>query len=195
MCKDIESAENAFGDYTDGKNIGDWKSRYPFQPVQVWIIFEAVYLVVLLIGALWLSLDFKCRGYLFFEKLSLEQYSEISRYVYAITGGIVGSAVFGIKWLVHVVAHGFWHEDRKLWRILLPFSSSAIALIFVVIIESRIFNVLNPEVIKDNKIVFALSCLVGLFSDRVLVKLNDIANSIFGPSKKDDKDKGIKTKS
>lgn len=195
MCKDIESVENGFGDYTDNKNIGEWKSRYPFQPVQVWIIFEAVYLVVLLIGAFWLSLDFKCRGYLFFEKLSPEQYSEISRYVYAITGGIVGSVVFGLKWLVHAVAHGSWHEDRKLWRIILPFSSSAIALIFVVIVESRIFNVLNPEVIKDNKIVFALCCLVGLFSDRALVKLNDIANIIFGPSQKNDKDKGVKTKS
>lgn len=192
MCKEIENSEVP---YTDGREEGRWETRYPDSHVQKWIIYEAVYLIVCLIAAAMFSLLFWLHKLPFCAELTTEQYTFLSKHFYALTGGMIGGISFGLKWLVHVVAHGYWNEDRRYWRFLLPLSSATISLIFIVIVESRIFNLLNPEITNSNVSVLGLSFLIGLFSDRALVKLSDVANSLFGPTEKhEDKRKEIKRK-
>ena len=43
--------------------------------------------------------------------------------------GSVGGTIFAIKWLVHSVANGLWHQDRFLWRVFVPLTGGIYALV------------------------------------------------------------------
>lgn len=95
--------------------------------------------------------------------------------------GSVGGTVFAIKWLMHSVANGLWHQDRFLWRIFVPLTGGIYALVVLALMNLG-FMAGPPSgagvsnLMKDTVIAF----LAGYFADGVSGLLTNIANAIFG---------------
>ena len=115
--------------------------------------------------------------------LRSDQYTVVSRYSYAWLGGTLGGTLFSIKWLYHKVAHGFWNEDRRLWRLFTPHLSASLAFAVAVLLDSHVLTILDSRVIGDARTVVGVSFLVGYFSDSATARLADVAKNIFGSSK------------
>ena len=163
---------------TDGREEGDWKTRYPAE-AHTRILVEAVYLALVFIACpILLLLIFTD----FFDYFSINPL--IKKYAYGWLGGTFGGVIFGIKWLYHSVAKNLWNIDRRLWRIYTPHLSGGFAFAFVVLISSGILNIFSPEAVERPSTVFGLGFLVGYFSDSAVGKLTEVANTIFGSIEK-----------
>ena len=92
--------------------------------------------------------------------------------------GGLGGTTFSIKWLMHSVGTGKWHEDRLYWRIFVPL----IAGIYSVVIHSMSSSGLVSPRAGDGSLasIVSLSFLVGYFSDGVSGVLTNVANAVFG---------------
>ena len=104
----------------DGREPWDWESRYPLE-ARLQIRREAIVLAFLLIVSLALSGLFLG---LYGQSVRLPFFSHelwIRFQWFAIfLSGCVGGITFSIKWLIHSVAKGKWHQDRQYWRYLVP---------------------------------------------------------------------------
>ncbi|OFX42466.1 MAG: hypothetical protein A2046_08950 [Bacteroidetes bacterium GWA2_30_7] len=166
------------GDLTDGRLPGNWKTRYSEEIAQNAINWEKKYLIilffVLLIVSFGAGLYFK--GYIF----SLENIYPLGTfkiYLFAFLGGMLGGTVFSMKWLYHSVAKNTWNIDRRLWRIITPLLSSAIALIVILLLNSGLLNTDSYSSIYKS---FSVGFLAGYFSDSAIGKLTEIAQVLFG---------------
>lgn len=167
-------------DLSDGRKPGDWKSRYPDKEARNAIIFEALYgFILLLLSPVILFLVW-LRCYNIGYYLSNLQCDTIGRYAYAWFGGLFGGNLFTLKWLYHSVAHSTWNKDRRLWRLLAPHLSGAIAFAFICMIDSRILLIFDAQSTKSPPVVVSVAFLVGYFSDTALAKMSEIAMSLFG---------------
>jgi len=180
MLRQSEDPGFAPRDLTDGKKPGEWKTRYSDQDAQKAICFEGVYVGCLLLACpvflvvLWIVPT---------DKISFipeERCEVICRYAYAWIGGLLGGTLYTMKWLYHGVAHGSWHRDRRLWRLLAPHLSAALAFVFICMVESGILLVFDKDVTRKPSAVVAISFLIGYFSDTALAKMSEIAISLFG---------------
>jgi len=167
-------------DLTDGRQQGDWKSRYSDKEPRRAILFEAVYISLLffacpvLLYLIWGGLVSSVLG------LEGEKSDTLCRYAYAWVGGLFGGTLFDLKWLYHSVAHGVWNRDRLLWRILAPHLSSGLAFAVATMIASGVLVIFNPDSLNKPALVVGTAFLVGYFSDTALAKLSDVAYSLFG---------------
>lgn len=135
---------------------------------------EKIYLLVILgvtcIIAIILGVQYKCHIIENAFALSPTVFS----YCFAWVGGMIGGISFTTKWLYRTVARGYWHEERRLWRIFTPWISGVLAVVFVVIMScyttGEVYSI--PE-------SCGIGFLVGYFSDTAIGKLSDIANVIF----------------
>jgi hypothetical protein len=166
----------------DGRVRGEWETRYP-RRVWLAVAIEGIYLVLIfvacLIGLLCTWLD------VFSGTLGLSESKAIAfnRYLFYLFGGMLGGVLFGIKWLYHSVARGFWNFDRKPWRYLVPILSSGFAFASAFIIEAGLSRM--PSSGKEAEYV-AVGFLVGYFSDKAISMLSRVADVIFGsPEKRD----------
>mgnify|MGYP003290850205 FL=1 len=158
---------------TDGREQYDWKSKYPSE-ARRFIKHEKIYLLVILgvtcIIAIILGVQYKCHIIENAFALSPTVFS----YCFAWVGGMIGGISFTTKWLYRTVARGYWHEERRLWRIFTPWISGVLAVVFVVIMScyttGEVYSI--PE-------SCGIGFLVGYFSDTAIGKLSDIANVIF----------------
>lgn len=164
---------------TDGREKGDWKTRYPDEEAQRGIRWEGIYLGLIFLICPILSLLFFTN---FFNSLTIDPV--IKKYAYGWLGGTLGGVIFGIKWLYHSVARSMWNIDRRLWRIFTPHLSGGFAFAFIVLISSGILNIFSPEAVERPSTVFGLGFLVGYFSDAAVGKLTEVANTIFGATEK-----------
>jgi hypothetical protein len=160
-----------------------WWSWYPPR-ARRGIRFEAGYLLLLLLASilfLWVSWRaLESTPIAEFLAGDAAEKNLLQRHLSAFLGGVLGGAVYALKWLYHAVARGGWHLDRRLWRIVAPLLSGVMALAFYSILQSGIFNV---KVDRDgSEFAFAFGFLVGLFSDKAAGKLSEIADSLFGQS-------------
>lgn len=166
-------------DLTDGREKGDWHSRYD-EFAQNQIKKEKNYLLIVLLGGLFLTflIGFYFDSCYFPSKYCFEN---VKFYVFAFLGGTLGGTIFSIKWLIHSVAKNTWNIDRHLWRIMTPILSSAIALLFIVLLNSDVFHI---ESAKGSSIfkAYGIGALVGYFSDNAIGKLTEIAQVLFGSS-------------
>jgi len=105
----------------------------------------------------------------------------LRNYAYFAFAGMLGGTVFGIKYLYRVVARGYWHEDRRLWRLLSPWLSLCVAVVFGTLIEA---DWISLKGIQSGAGRVAIGFLVGYFSDSALAKMHELAEVIFGPSKR-----------
>jgi hypothetical protein len=91
---------------------------------------------------------------------------------------MLGSVLFGGKFLYHVVARGYWHQDRRLWRVLSPILSASLAFIVAAVIESGMLGLAFRT--GTHASCVALGFLSGYFADKALAKMTEIADVVFG---------------
>ena len=166
-------------DLTDGREKGNWKTRYNDEVAQKSIYWERNYLIILFVSVLAISvfLGLLFKGCFLPVKCELSQFKI---YCFAFLGGMLGGTVFSMKWLYHSVAKYTWNIDRRLWRLLTPLLSSVIALIIVMLFNSDILNSRNSYISVYKS--FAVGFLAGYFSDSAIGKLTEIAQVLFGSS-------------
>jgi hypothetical protein len=117
-------------DYTDGRKLGDWQSRYP-DKARKWIRIEAAYLILLSLasfgGFLYILYELTHRAAASSDSVSSNGPS-FTICLGALACGVLGGCSFGVKWLYHSVAKQIWNEDRRIWRFLTPPLSGVVAL-------------------------------------------------------------------
>jgi len=179
--------EFAPADPTDGHQPGEWQSKYPDPAAQRGIHGEACYLAVLFFAApllaLVLWLDYP-KGWL---HLSDAKYRTLFRYGLAWVGGMFGGVLFDIKWLYHSVARQSWHIDRRLWRLFIPHISAGLSCAVIALISSGLIRIFDHHATESPALVFGLAFLVGYFSDNTIAKLAEVAGTLFGPTRTEEK--------
>jgi hypothetical protein len=167
------AAQFAPRDLTDGRDPLDWKSRYTDRCAKLGIVLEACYLAVLFVVIPLLLLS-----------IWHHPNQPISSYMLAWLGGTLGGTLFSTKWLYHTVAKGLWHVDRRLWRLFTPHLSGALAFATYVIITSGLFPIVEKKTLESDSMAFSLGFIVGYFSDSATAKLTEIAETLFGTTRK-----------
>lgn len=105
---DVPDSGFAPEDYTDGRKLGDWRSRYDQEALGS-IRWEAAYLTVILVIAvvmmfmIWLGTPQRLL------KLTDENAFVFARYGLAGLAGMLGGILFAMKWLYHSVAKQIWN--------------------------------------------------------------------------------------
>jgi len=169
-------------DITDSRKSLDWESRYP-TPAWKQIFVEAAYLgLCLCISPLVLLAIFCHRPQAFWGVFDSRTQTALIRYGLAWSGGALGGTLFAVKWLYHVVAHGYWNRDRLLWRLFTPHISGGLAFAVIALVSSGLFRIFDAAAASRNSTVVGLAFLVGYFSDSAVAKLTEIANTLFGTS-------------
>lgn len=175
-------AEFAPSDYTDGRDLLDWQTKYPKEARKKYR-FEAAYCFIIL--AIFTVAVFAA---LFFPNLFTPgDVCKNQRWISCICswlGGTIGGTLFTIKWLYHSVAKKIWHEDRRLWRFFTPHVSGAIAFFTILLTTSGLAKIFSKELIEDAFAVLGIAFLIGYFSDKALAKLAEMADTLFGTIEK-----------
>lgn len=189
----MRQSDFAPADRSDGgRKPGEWQSKYPEPAAQRNIWFEAGYLALLLFSIpiilllFWLDYPQKWVG------LSDQKYKTILKYGTAWLGGTLGGTLFDIKWLYHCIARQIWHLDRRLWRLMTPHISGGLAFVFIALISSGVLRIFDSQAMDSLSMVVGVSFLVGYFSDSAVAKLTEIADTIFGASRSNDKNNNDK---
>jgi len=172
-----ESNSGFLGDLTDGREKGSWKTRYDIEAHKE-IIWERNYLIIVLISSLVIPLLIGVASNDCFWGITCG-FTNLKKYVFGLSGGLLGGTLFAIKWLVHSVAKDTWNIDRRLWRIFTPPLSGGLAMVITILVNCQIFNLTEPENMTIHK-CYGVGFLVGYFSDNAIGKLTEIAQVLFG---------------
>ena len=114
--------------------------------------------------------------------------SEVRMILLVVVAGALGSLVHGFRSLFWYVGNHGFVRSWILMYFLLPFVGSSLSLIFYFVIRGGLFS---PSATVDATSPFGfigLAGLVGMFSNRAALKLQEVADSIF--STKDTTTKG-----
>lgn len=169
-------------DAMSGKNDeriqGEWESRYSGTKARKWQIFEAIYVfIIVLLSFVALVLNYNS----FFEQwLCIPEDKQLyfSRIVTCASCGMLGGAIFDMKWFYKSVAHGFWNEDRVYWRVFTPIISLSLAFCLACIFK-------NSIVMYGNGFSAAtIGFLAGYFSDEAVGKMAEVAKVLFNTNNK-----------
>jgi hypothetical protein len=177
------TADFAPADYSDGRVAGEWATQYPRDATKAMYI-EAAYLVFLLAISIFLMVAIWLGTPQRWLEMPPSSATTLTRYSVAFLSGTVGGALISIKWLYHTIPKKLWHQDRRWWRYLMPIVAGGLGFAFVVIAHSRLFGVFDPGLVHSTARASAVALLVGLFSDSAMAKLTEIAESLFGPTKR-----------
>ena len=168
-------------DPSDGRKMCAWESKYP-KPARLEIRCEAVYLIIVLICAyILILLTWNNSPEFVFSAFSPEKSLTLRRYAFYAFSGMLGGAVFGIKYFYRVVARGWWHQDRRIWRIKSPFMGMSLGFIFGAMLESGVMRI---EGLSSTPGIVSVGFLVGYCADTASAKMIVIANAIFGIKEK-----------
>lgn len=173
-------------DPSDGRERWDWKSRYDSVAISeirketAYLVFLLI-LVVLLSYVAWVGLLRAALG------LMPEQIAILNPILFGVLGGVLGGTLFSLKWLYHSVARGFWHLDRRLWRCLAPPISGGLSGVTILLIASGLLVIFDRKSMQSSATTFPIGFMVGYFSDSAFGKLAEIANTLFGVSKRSEK--------
>ena len=102
-----------------------------------------------------------------------------NKYMYYVSSGFLGGVVFGMKYLYRVIARGFWHQDRKAWRMMSPFIALAVSFVVGVLVEASMIVAEKPSLTPT---IISIGFLSGYFADEAVGKMYEIASVIFGKS-------------
>jgi hypothetical protein len=181
----MTETDNAEPDPTDGRMVGDWRTRYP-RGVWVQIILELAYLLLLLVISL---IGLFLIGCAISEQNASKTQPMIFRQTFnrdmliwlAIAlSGTVGGVVFDLKWLYHSVATNIWNQDRVLWRILVPIVGGTVSLFLAFIVFSNVLYLIRGESLKSIFFGMGFGFIFGYFSDNALAGLKKLADDLFG---------------
>lgn len=169
-------------DYTDNRSKGEWAGRYPCA-AYCFILFEFVCTLFWSVVSLFLIFMVLYSSHLKAEIgkpilcvydwlfLVFSEKNDFSGALCALIGGFFGGTLFDLKWFYHSIAKHIWNVDRIWWRLLVPYLSGTMALVFYFVLA---------RANSDSFIaILSYSCLVGMFSDKALAKLTEIADKFF----------------
>ncbi len=172
------SAAPFLSDLTDGREPGDWKSRYDDPYAIKCIKYEKNYLLILVIANILISFILG----LLLETEACKSYCPTSRkYIFAFLGGLLGGCAFSIKWLIHSVAKNTWNRDRRLWRIFTPLVSGMLGFVVILLLSTKTITLGSLDSADTHK-CYGIAFLIGYFSDNAIGKLTEIAQVFFGSS-------------
>lgn len=171
-------------DYTDGRAPYDWQSKFP-EEARKHICREALILAIALvisICATSVALAFSGSSCLLaFPTLGPNVSASIDvRMIALFCCGAVGGTTFSIKWLIHAVARGSWHLDRRLWRLFVPLVGGVYACAVLTLLDSGMILGRAGDVSRGIASAASMGFLIGYFSDGVSGLLTNIANAVFG---------------
>lgn len=179
--------DNELPDYDDGREGGDWKSRYDGR---AWfqIILEFLLLFVYLIVANYFLIEAitekseenTSEGFIYSTLFGVYVAEEKAKWIALALAGFVGGAVFDLKWMYHSVAKGIWNVDRCLWRIIVPFNSAMVSLFTGFLFASGVVPFLKNESFEDYFVLLGFGFVFGYFSDNILAALQNLAKKAFG---------------
>lgn len=168
---------------TDGREIGEWQSKYPSDArgeIQLdALIAGGIFAITLL--AIFLTWRGAMYDFLA-QDCTRCSASSFYRYTYFTLGGLLGGSLFGIKYLYKVVARNRWSIDRRLWRIFSPLVSGGLALVIAALTDSGILGLTTKE--TGGASFFSLGFIAGYFADSALAKMQEIAETVFGSTKR-----------
>ena len=172
---------------TDGRQAGDFFSRYP-RTAWVQILLELLFLLVLLATSLicLLIIGYEVCGNnvgavdFFSIKFELPKHRAFLIWFCIGISGAIGGTTFALKWLYHSVAKFTWNRDRILWRFTVPVISAVLALFSAFMIVSGIVPFLSRAVFNNFYIALGFGFFTGYFSDNVLAALQRLAQRTFG---------------
>ncbi|AMS33106.1 hypothetical protein AEM42_13340 [Betaproteobacteria bacterium UKL13-2] len=175
--------ESGEGVNTDGRAVGEFKSRYPFS-VRAQIFTESLYLGLILLVGVYLIVWMYNGGFpLPFSCIVFDSLPETLKTVLSFPiGGLIGGTLFALKYLYRVAARGFWSVDRRIWRLFSPWLSATLALMVGIMIDGGVLGLTYS--VKPGGSIYSITVSVGFitgyFADSALAKMQDIANVIFG---------------
>lgn len=124
---------------TDERRRYDWKSCWDDEAKRH-IYTDAIVVGLVLISTL-VAIFLTWRGYTFSllsDGCTGCSRAIFNRYAYFFLGGQLGGTLFAVKYLYKVVARGYWHLDRRLWRIFTPIVAGGLGLAIGAMIDSGI---------------------------------------------------------
>lgn len=175
-------------EYTDGRKLWEWESKFPGK-ARGEIRIEAIFLVGGLVLCILLAGVFLALGD---QVITLTAGPTTSPLIFSLHAkvlalfftGCVGGITFSIKWLVHAAATGKWHQDRRYWRLLIPWLGGVYALAVLALTSGGYVGSQSFDPAKFATASPALAFLIGYFSDGVSGLLSNIANAVFGTLEK-----------
>jgi len=179
--------EEELPDYDDGRETGDWNSRYD---ARAWfqIVVEFLLLFFYLIFANYFLLESIIEkpeenvreGFVYSSLFGVHIAEENAKWIALALAGFVGGAVFDLKWMYHSVAKGIWNIDRCLWRIIVPFNSAMVSLFTGFLFASGVIPFLKNDSFEDFYVLLGFGFVFGYFSDNILAALQNLAKKAFG---------------
>ena len=171
--------EKVMSGKTDERAQGDWKSRYT-EEVQKIHFKEAIYILFIVSVAFVFMLLTYTGVIQKWLKVTDERYLLFTRIFYCMLSGLLGGAIFDMKWFYKAIAHGFWNADRIYWRLFTPVISLSFAFCLACIFSDNI-------VIHGNGFsACTLGFLTGYFSDEAVGKMAEVAKVLFNTNEKNE---------
>jgi hypothetical protein len=141
----------------------------------------AVYLVLIVLGLLFVLVCFWPNGGTGWNQRATPCDFDLL-WIVAVAGAL-GSSIHALRSFYWYVGHG-----KLVWRwlamyILLPFGGATLGLVFYLVIRGGFFT---PGTASDSNVTSpygfaALAALVGLFSEQAMLKLKEVAETLFKP--------------
>jgi hypothetical protein len=177
---------------TDGRQLFEWKSKYPLEAkrairIEASVVIGTLFLVPIGMFLVWQGSALDWLG------LDAQKKQTFARYSFAWLGGTLGGTLFCLKWLYHSVARGIWHLERRLWRLFTPHISGGHAFAIIVLMSSGILRIFDTQELSRPSVIVGVGFLVGYFSDSAIGKLTELANTLFGTSSRRYPDEGEET--
>lgn len=180
------------GDPTDGKQQYQFHSEYPFS-CRIEMFAEALYLAILMAGGIYLVAWYVGGSFpLWHLGIRADELPKaLHDFVAFPVTGLIGGTMFGLKWQYRVSARGWWHRDRRIWRIFSPWLSSALALMVGIAIDGGLLGLsFNREGDSTISTLLSVGFVTGYFADSALAKFHDIASVVFStPTRESDQRK------
>lgn len=168
---------------TDERNKYDWKSRWD-DGAKRHICIDAVFVGLFLIVTL-ITIFLTWRGVVFTQLTggcTNCSRATFDRYAYFFLGGQLGGTLFAVKYLYKVVARGYWHLDRRLWRIFTPLIAGGLGLAIGAMIDSGILGLTTK--VNAGSAYFSVGFIAGYFADSALAKMQEVADIVFGSAER-----------
>ncbi len=176
------------GDPTDGRQKYECESVYT-RGCRFQIFAEALYLTVLMVVAAYLIIWYVAGDIMlfFYFDASAAHLSKPVRDLLAFPiAGLIGGTMFGLKWQYRVSARGWWHKDRRVWRLCSPWLSAALAMMVGIAIDGGLLGLsFSHNAANPTSTLLSVGFVTGYFADSALAKLQDIASVVFGTSQRE----------
>lgn len=169
-------------DYTDERKPWDWKSRYPDEARQMMGNEAKALLAMLALSIIFAGAALGLAGQNIYWEIGTIKFWLSCRLLAVFFVGSVGGVTFSMKWLIHAVAKGKWHLDRRYWRLMVPAIGGVYACVVMTLFGVGVFGAQPAQGSLAG--TAALAFLVGYFSDGVSGLLSNVANAVFGTLEK-----------